>query len=104
MDAMAAVAAEEVQYPNKKEMTVCKEEEIETTSLMVADENINNYGFSCMGELESCFMAPPPPPPVMMEPPMIPYVRRLPMFAPTSSAEFVCSNKPFLNYVDPLFF
>ncbi|OIW21097.1 hypothetical protein TanjilG_29230 [Lupinus angustifolius] len=73
-------------------------EENETSSVIT---NENNGGYSSMGEVKSCFMAAPSS--MTMEPPLMHYMRNLPVFEPNSD-EFMCSAKSFFNYPEPFFF
>ncbi|KAE9613915.1 hypothetical protein Lal_00016557 [Lupinus albus] len=84
---LVAEVAVDVKYPK---------EENEMPSVITND---NQCDYSCMGEVKSCFTAAPP---MMMEPPLMPYMRSLPVIEP-NSVEFMCSNKPFLNYPEPFF-
>ncbi|XP_019435176.1 PREDICTED: VQ motif-containing protein 20-like [Lupinus angustifolius] len=78
----------EVKYPKK---------ENETSSVITEE---NNCGYSCMGEVKSCFMDAPS---MMMEPPLMPYMRSLPVYDP-NSVELMNPNMPFLNYPESFFF
>lgn len=82
----------------RKNMIIVRNEDNQTSSVITEENNCS----SSIGEnqVNSCFMAGKPP---MLEPPLNPYVSNLPVMAP-SSAEFVCSSQPLLNYSDSLFF
>ncbi|KAE9597566.1 hypothetical protein Lal_00030006 [Lupinus albus] len=79
------VAVEEtmqVKYPKKEN----------ETSPVITEEN--NCGYSCMGEVKSCFMEAPL---MMMEPTLMPFMRSLPVYEP-NSVELMNPNMQFLNY------
>lgn len=63
------------------------------SSSVVTDENCSSLGD---GQVNSCFV-----PPIFETP--NPYMTNIPFFTP-NSAEFLCSNQPFYNYTDSLFF
>ena len=66
------------------------------TSSRITDENNCSISIGD-NQVNSCFMTPP-----IMEPPLNPYMTNLPVFTP-NSADFLCSNQPFLNYPDSLY-
>ncbi|KAI4350899.1 hypothetical protein L6164_005304 [Bauhinia variegata] len=83
---------------NDHKNKIVSNEDNETTSSVVTDDNNSascNVGDS---QVSSCFVAPR-----ILEPPLNPYVGNLPVFTP-NPADFLCSNQPFLNYTDSLFF
>ncbi|KAM3703200.1 hypothetical protein ACB094_04G081700 [Castanea mollissima] len=63
------------------------------SSSVVTDENCSSLGD---GQVNSCFV-----PPIFETP--NPYMTNIPYFTP-NSADFLCSNQPFYNYTDSLFF
>ncbi|KAK7251620.1 hypothetical protein RIF29_34967 [Crotalaria pallida] len=74
------------QYPPLKQEPVEKIVAAENeSSSIITDEN-NNYGYNCMGEVKSSF-ATALPSLMMMEPPVMPYMSTLPLFA-LNLAEF----------------
>ncbi|KAK7364085.1 hypothetical protein VNO80_12456 [Phaseolus coccineus] len=76
-------------------MIIVRNEENEASSVITEENNCS----SSLGEnqVNSCFIAGEGP---MLEPPLNPYVTML----PPSSAKFVCSSQPLMNYSDSLFF
>ena len=80
---------------DRESVIVVRNEENEASSVITEENNCS----SSMGEnqVNSCFMAGEGP---MLEPPLNPYVTML----PPSSAKFVCSSQPLMNYSDSLFF
>lgn len=110
-DAPSAAAADPLQpkqepgNPAASTLTVEKDghlkkgsanEDNETSSVITEENNCS----SSIGDTQvnSCFMPNPP----ILDPSLNPYMTNLPVFT-SNSAEFLCSNQPFLNY-DPLFF
>lgn len=93
-EAASVPLAEEVEYPMK--VAVCKDEN-EASSVIMEKSN-------CISSSSSSRRLVAGPPPPLMEPPMIPYVNRLPVFGPSSAEFLMCSNKALFSYADPLFF
>ncbi|XP_006588293.2 VQ motif-containing protein 20 [Glycine max] len=82
---------------DRKNVNIVKNEDNETSSVITEENNCSSVGEN---QVNSCFMTGEPS---MLEPKLNPYVTNFPVMAP-SSAEFVCSSQPFLNYSDSLFF
>jgi len=80
----------------RKNVVMLRNEDNDTSSSVITDEN--NYGNN-IGEnqVNSCFIASDTP---MLEPPLNPYMTN---FLASSSAEFMCSSQPLLNYSDSFF-
>ncbi|AES76679.1 hypothetical protein MtrunA17_Chr6g0484311 [Medicago truncatula] len=81
---------------DRKNVVLLRNEDNDTSSSVITDEN--NYGNN-VGEnqVNSCFI---PSDTLMLEPPLNPYMTN---FLASSSAEFMCSSQPLLNYSDSFF-
>lgn len=82
---------------DQKKVVIIRNEDNETSSV-ITEENSCSINI-VENQVNSCFMGTEAP---MLEPPF-PYMTNLPMLAP-SSADFLCSSQPLLNYSDSLFF